>query len=61
MKKDFKNHLIPMTDGAWETTKFIAEKNERSASGQVRHWINKGIEEYYANAAKEASYENDVA
>jgi hypothetical protein len=37
------NKIIPMAPAAWEATKLIASANERSASAQVRHWINEGI------------------
>ena len=37
------NKLIAMTPAAWESTKLIAVAEERSATAQVRHWINEGI------------------
>lgn len=37
------NKLIAMTPAAWESTKLIAAAEERSATAQVRHWINEGI------------------
>jgi len=37
------NKIIPMSPTVWEATKLIADANERSASAQVRHWINEGI------------------
>ena len=37
------NKIIPMSPTVWEATKLIAKVNERSASAQVRHWINEGI------------------
>ena len=40
---DKVNKIIPMNPAVWETTKLIASTNERSATAQVRHWINEGI------------------
>ena len=40
---DKVNKIIPMNPAVWETTKLIASANERSATAQVRHWINEGI------------------
>ena len=40
---DKVNKIIPMNPAVWETTKLIATANERSATAQVRHWINQGI------------------
>jgi len=40
---DKVNKIIPMAPAVWEATKLIAAANERSASAQVRHWINEGI------------------
>ena len=40
---DKVNKIIPMNPAVWETTKLIAVANERSATAQVRYWINEGI------------------
>lgn len=40
---DKVNKIIPMKPHVWTATKLIAETNERSASAQIRHWINEGI------------------
>ena len=37
------NKMIPMTPAAWEAAKLIGAANERSATAQVRHWVNEGI------------------
>lgn len=37
------NKLIPMSPAAWEATRLIAAANERSASAQIRYWVNEGI------------------
>ena len=40
---DKVNKIIPMAPAVWEATKLIATANERSATAQVRHWVNEGI------------------
>jgi len=40
---DKVNKIIPMAPAVWEATKLIAAANERSATAQVRHWVNEGI------------------
>lgn len=40
---DKVNKLIPMKEHVWTAAKLIGETNERSASAQIRHWINEGI------------------
>ena len=40
---DKVNKMIPMSPSVWEATKLIAAANERSATAQVRHWVNEGI------------------
>ena len=40
---DKVNKIISMTPDAWESIKKIAVTQERSATAQVRHWINEAI------------------
>ena len=67
---DKVNKIIPMKPHVWTATKLIAETNERSASAQIRHWINEGIrmhseqdrmDEIEANAKVIGWHENRIA
>lgn len=40
---DKVNKVIPMKPHVWTAAKLIGETNERSATAQIRHWINEGI------------------
>ena len=40
---DKVNKVIPMKPAAWEAAGLIGKTKERSATAQIRHWINEGI------------------